>query len=89
MEPNQGNNPNNGKKPGGDRPKGSYFTPLMIALILVLLFIGGVNTACPQLTWHLDVGWKVKDAEPSEAALAWNRIVGVVLLLIAVVMMIV
>ena len=58
-------------------------------LILVLLFIGGVNTACPQLTWHLDVGWKVKDAEPSEAALAWNRIVGVVLLLIAVVMMIV
>ena len=38
MEPNQGNNPNNGKKPGGDRPKGSYFTPLMIALILVLLF---------------------------------------------------
>ena len=60
-----------------------------VGLILVLLFVGGINTACPQLTWHLDVGWKVKDAEPSEAALAWNRIVGVVLLLIAVVMMIV
>ena len=58
-------------------------------IILFLLFVGGINTACPQLTWHLDVGWKVKDAEPSEAALAWNRIVGVVLLLIAVVMMIV
>lgn len=58
-------------------------------IILLLLLIGGINTACPQLTWHLDVGWKVKDAEPSEAALAWNRIVGVVLLLIAVVMMIV
>ena len=38
MEPNRGNNPNNGKKPEGDRPKGSYFTPLMIALILVLVF---------------------------------------------------
>ena len=60
-----------------------------VGLILVLLFVGGINTACPQLTWHLDVGWKVKDAEPSEAALEWNRIVGVVLLLIAVVMMIV
>ena len=58
-------------------------------IILFLLFVGSINTACPQLTWHLDVGWKVKDAEPSEAALAWNRIVGVVLLLIAVVMMIV
>ena len=44
MEPNQGNNPNNGKKPGGDRPKGSYFTPLMIALILVLLFSWVMNT---------------------------------------------
>ena len=58
-------------------------------IILFLLFVGSINTACPQLTWYLDVGWKVKDAEPSEAALAWNRIVGVVLLLIAVVMMIV
>ena len=58
-------------------------------IILFLLFVGSINTACPQLTWYLDVGWKVKDAEPSEAALAWSRIVGVVLLLIAVVMMIV
>ena len=52
-------------------------------IILFLLFVGSINTACPQLTWHLDVGWKVKDAEPSEAALTWNRIVGVVLLVIA------
>ena len=51
--------------------------------------IGGINTACPQLTWHLDVGWKVKDAEPSEAALTWNRIVGVVLLVIAGIMILV
>ena len=57
-----------------------------VGLILVLLFVGGINTACPQLTWHLDVGWKVKDAEPSEAALTWNRIVGVVLLVIAGIM---
>ena len=58
-------------------------------IILFLLFVGGINTACPQLTWYLDVGWKVKDAEPSEAALAWNRGIGVVLLIVAVVMMIV
>lgn len=58
-------------------------------IILFLLFVGSINTACPQLTWHLDVGWKVKDAEPSEAALAWNRIVGVVLLVIAGIMILV
>ena len=44
MDLNRGNNPNNGKKPEGDRPKGSYFTPLMIALILVLLFSWIMNT---------------------------------------------
>jgi len=60
-----------------------------VGLILVLLFVGGINTACPQLTWHLDVGWKVKDAEPSEAALAWNRGIGVVLLIIAGIMILV
>ena len=58
-------------------------------LIFFLLFVGAVNTACPQLTWYLDVGWKVKDGEPSEAALGWSRTVGVVLLIVAVVMMIV
>ena len=44
MDLNRGNNPNNGKKPEGERPKGSYFTPLMIALILVLLFSWIMNT---------------------------------------------
>ena len=58
-------------------------------IILFLLFVGSINPACPQLTWHLDVGWKVKDAEPSEAALTWNRIVGVVLLVIAGIMILV
>ena len=58
-------------------------------IILFLLFVGSINTACPQLTWYLDVGWKVKDAEPSEAALAWNRGIGVVLLIIAGIMILV
>lgn len=58
-------------------------------IILFLLFVGGINTACPQLTWYLDVGWKVKDAEPSEAALTWSRGIGVVLLIIAGIMLLV
>ena len=58
-------------------------------LIFFLLFVGAVNTAWPRGVWYLDIGWKVKDAEPSEAALGWSRTVGVVLLVVAVVMMIV
>ena len=44
MDLNRGNNSNNGKKPEGDRPKNNYFTPLMIALVLVLLFSWIMNT---------------------------------------------
>lgn len=59
-----------------------------VGLILFLLVVGVINTAWPQATWYLDVGWKVKDAEPSDAALIWGRVVGVALLIIAAVMMI-
>ena len=60
-----------------------------VGLILVLLFVGGINTAFPQVAWYLETGWKIKDAEPSDAALIWNRVGGVVALIIAVIMMIV
>lgn len=59
-----------------------------VGLIFFLLVIGVINTAWPQATWYLDVGWKVKDAEPSDAALIWGRVVGVALLIIAAVMII-
>ena len=38
MEPNRDKNHKRPKKPEGDRPKGGYITPLMIALVLVLAF---------------------------------------------------
>ena len=38
MEPKRDKNHKNPKKPEGDRPKGGYITPLMIALVLVLAF---------------------------------------------------
>ncbi|MBR1971891.1 MAG: ATP-dependent zinc metalloprotease FtsH [Oscillospiraceae bacterium] len=42
MEPNRGNDHN--KRPEGDKPKNNYFTPLMIALVLVLVFSWVMNT---------------------------------------------
>ena len=43
MESNRGNDHNN-KRPEGDRPKNNFFTPLMIALVLVLVFSWVMNT---------------------------------------------
>ena len=42
MEPNRGNDHKNPKKPEGDKPR-SYVTPLMIALVLVLVFSWVMN----------------------------------------------
>ena len=44
MEPNRGSDHNKNKRPEGDRPRNSFFTPLMIALVLVLLFSWIMNT---------------------------------------------
>ena len=44
MEPNRGKDPNKNKRPEGDRPKHNFVTPLMIALVLVLLFSWIMNT---------------------------------------------
>ena len=44
MDPNRKQNPNKNKRPEGDRPKNGYFTPLMIALVLVLVFSWVMNT---------------------------------------------
>ena len=44
MEPNRDKKHNNPKKPEGDKPRGNYFTPLMIALVLVLIFTWVMNT---------------------------------------------
>lgn len=60
-----------------------------MALILLLLVLGIGNAAFPKAAWYLETGWKIKDAEPSDAALAWNRGIGIVVIVVAVIMMIV
>ena len=78
MDSNRGNNPNNGKKPEGERPKGSYFTPLMIALILVLLFSWIMNTAknSQYTETTLSDFLEAKDAgQLAEVELRYDRIV--------------
>ena len=54
MEPNR-NDHNKPKKPEGDRPKGNYFTPLMIALVLVLIFSWVMNTV--EKSQYIETRW--------------------------------
>jgi len=76
MEPNRGNKPNN-QNPGGNRPRGSFFTPLMIALILVLVFSWVMNTVeksqYTETTWNDFVA--AKDAgQLAEVEIRYDRI---------------
>ena len=73
------------RSPSAKSEKGSTKN---VGLIVFLLVVGVINTVWPQAVWYLDVGWKVKDAEPSEAALTSERVVGVGILIIAAVMII-
>lgn len=55
----------------------------MTGLIGFLLIIVGIISVCwPYAIWHMQLGWKLKDAEPSDNALAVNRVSGVIFLII-------
>ena len=54
-------------------------------LALFLLAVGAFETITPRTAWMLGYGWRFKDAEPSELALAVNRVVGVLLILAGII----
>ena len=61
-------------------------SPRNILLILLLGGVGVFDLCLPKAAWYLECGWKIKDAEPSEAALWANRAAGVLLLGAAVIL---
>ncbi|WP_356948302.1 DUF6199 family natural product biosynthesis protein [Brevibacillus nitrificans] len=51
----------------------------------VLLIVHGLlSLISPRILWFLTEGWKFKDAEPSEAAVVFGRILGVFTLLVGI-----
>ncbi len=54
---------------------------------LVLIALGVVEIAFPQGLWYLRYGWHFKNIEPSDAALAFARVGGVVGIILGVVLM--
>lgn len=59
-----------------------------VVVFIILMIIGLVNVLSPQTAWYLRDGWRYKDAEPSDFALSMNRIVGVLILVIGIIVMI-
>ena len=54
-------------------PRESSGSPL---LGLLAIAVGIFNLAVPRTAWYLSYGWRFKDAEPSDAALALGRLGG-------------
>lgn len=54
-------------------------------LAFLLLALGAFHTITPQTAWMLEHGWRFENAEPSDLALAVNRVLGVVLIFIGVI----
>ena len=68
----------------GDEKDSSGPSPF---LAILLIAAGAFNAAKPRTAWYLGYGWRFKDAEPSELALGVERMVGVVVLIIGVIML--
>ncbi|WP_338045192.1 DUF6199 family natural product biosynthesis protein [Paenibacillus humicola] len=55
----------------------------MGALAVFLIFAGLFNLLAPRAAWHGSIGWKPRQAKPSEAYLALHRIGGGIARLLA------
>ena len=51
---------------------------------LILIIIGLCSLCRPEEMWHLSEGWKFKEAEPSEEALLWCRVGGVIAIIVGI-----
>ncbi|MEC2074173.1 DUF6199 family natural product biosynthesis protein [Alkalihalophilus marmarensis] len=51
---------------------------------VILIMVGLMGTISPRVIWYLQIGWKLNKAEPSDLALLFNRIGGIVLCIVGV-----
>lgn len=58
-----------------------------ILIGLVVIVVGVISVISPETGWYLSHGWRYKDAEPSEAALFFARLGGVVGIIVGLIFM--
>ena len=54
---------------------------------VLLIIIGLFNLCKPEEMWYFSTGWQFKNAEPSEEAILWCRLGGVIALIVGFVVM--
>ena len=70
-----------------DAPKAPKHTRGNSIAIFLLIVLGIFNIVAPHSAWYLEYGWRYKDAEPSDLAISFNRLGGVVAVVIAIVLL--
>ena len=55
--------------------------------VIILAVVGVFNIVSPYTVWYLEYGWRYKNAEPSDLALGFNRVVGVIVVIAAVILL--
>lgn len=61
---------------------------MTVVIGVLAIIIGALFAIWPYLGWYLRIGWKLKEAEPSDLAISVDRIIGVVLVIIGLVLII-
>lgn len=51
---------------------------------VIVILLGILNLLAPYVGWYMSIGWKLRDAEPSDLALAMNRISGVFMIIVGI-----
>lgn len=51
---------------------------------ILFILIGLFQVVFPRAAWYIEMGWKFKDAEPSEGYLIFSRIIGVLICIIGI-----
>lgn len=54
----------------------------------IFIILGFINWAEPALAWHLSEGWKYRDVEPSDTALAMTRVGGIIGVIVGIIFVI-
>lgn len=64
-----------------EQKSGQGFAALLVAAV------GVFNIMSPQTAWYLEYGWRFKNAEPSDLALGFNRVGGLIAVIVAVILL--
>lgn len=51
---------------------------------ILFIVIGVLNVLFPRASWFMKYGWQYKNAEPSQAALVFSRIGGVIAIIVGI-----